>query len=245
MDTRSSDAFAVVKSMLPNNHSASAHEKYKCIVKTIAANRSLLEIGAGRRPLMTAAEIKEFKINYTANDYAESELNLIQFPVNQAVFDACGDLPVNYFNKFDVICSKMVQEHVKSGKIFYSNIFNLLRCGGIAINFHPTLFCPPFLINRMLPTQISDTILSSLSSDRNESNIPKFPAAYEFCYSLPRIETLIKEVGFSSVAIIPFYHHEYFKAFPVIRWIDDKISFWARTHDIRFFSSYAYTLVQK
>jgi hypothetical protein len=40
----------VIRSMLPDNHGNSAYRQYKSIVTALAANRRLLEIGAGRRP---------------------------------------------------------------------------------------------------------------------------------------------------------------------------------------------------
>jgi SAM-dependent methyltransferase len=143
MDAISED-LTVVSRMLPNTHRESAYLQYKSIVSALATNRSLLEIGAGRRPLMTSAEIKQQNIDYVANDIIKSEMDFIQFPVKKAVFDICGDLPPECLDSFDVICSKMVQEHVKSGNRLYHNIFRLLKSGGVAINFHPTLYYPHF-----------------------------------------------------------------------------------------------------
>lgn len=235
----------VVARMLPNSHRDSAYQQYKNIVHELATNRSLLEIGAGRRPLMTSAEIMQQNIDYTANDIIESELDLIPFPAKKAHFDSCGDLPREFLNSFDVICSKMVQEHVQSGERFYENIFSLLKAGGIAVNFHPTLYCPPFLVNRLLPEFISKSLVRIANPQRTDDNIPKFPATYELCYSTPRIERLIKQIGFSNVSIFPFYHHEYFQKIPLLRIFDDAISTWAQTRDIRLLSSYAYTVVKK
>jgi SAM-dependent methyltransferase len=235
------ETLAVIAHMLPNTHRDSAYLQYKNIVSTIATNRRLLEIGAGRRPLWTFTEIKEHNIDYVANDIVERELDRIPFPVKKAVFDCCGDLPRVFFNSFDVICSKMVQEHVKSGGNFYCNIFRLLKPGAVAINFHPTLYCPPFVINRILPDNISSFILRK----RTKEAIPKFPATYELCYSSCRTAKLIKNIGFSEVSIFPFYHHEYFKKIPLLRIFDDAISTWAQTRDIRLLSSYAYTVVKK
>jgi SAM-dependent methyltransferase len=239
------EAFAVVARMLPNTHRDSGYLQYKYIVSTLATNRNLLEIGAGRRPLWTSAEIKQRNISYVANDIVEGELDRIPFPVKKAVFDCCGELPRAFVNSFDVICSKMVQEHVKSGDNFYCNIFKLLKPGAVAINFHPTLYCPPFLINRILPGNVSRFILGLLTQERTGETIPKFPATYELCYSTHRTAKLIKKIGFSKVSIFPFYHHEYFKKIPLLRIFDDAVSTWAQTQDIRLLSSYAYTVVKK
>jgi hypothetical protein len=96
-----------IRSMLPDNHGNLAYRQYKSIVTALVANRRLLEIGAGRRPLLTLEEIKERNIRYTANDVMQNELNLIPFPVERAVFDSCGGIPPECAGCYDVICSKM------------------------------------------------------------------------------------------------------------------------------------------
>ena len=235
----------VIRSMLPDNHGNSAYRQYKSIVTALAANRRLLEIGAGRRPLVTLEEIKERNIRYTANDVMQNELNLIPFPVERAVFDSCGGIPPECAGCYDVICSKMVQEHVRNGEKFYSNILKLLSNGGVALNFHPTLYSPPFLINRAFPEHLTRAVLRFFKPERTVSNVPKFPARYELCNSLAATANVISKIGFSAVQIIPFYHHEYFASIPGLRSLDDALSEWARRRDVRALSSYAYTVVIK
>ena len=70
----------VIRGMLPDNHRDSAYRQYKNIVTALAPDRRLLEIGAGRRPLLTPEEIKARNIRYTANDIIAERLDLIPFP---------------------------------------------------------------------------------------------------------------------------------------------------------------------
>ena len=231
--------------MLPDNHRDSAYRQYKNIVAALAPNRRLLEIGAGRRPLLTPEEIKERNIRYTANDIIQNELDLIPFPVEKVAFDSCGTIPPEYTGCFDVICSKMVQEHVSNGEIFYSNILRLLSNGGVALNFHPTLYSLPFLINRAFPEHLTRMVLRFFKPERNGRKIPKFPARYELCYSTATTASIISRIGFSAVHIIPFYHHEYFAGIPGLRPLDDALSAWAYRRNVRTLSSYAYTVVIK
>ena len=239
------EALKVIRDMLPDNHRDSAYRRYKDIVTALAANRRLLEIGAGRRPLLTAEEIAQQAIRYTANDIVAGELERIPFPVDKAVFDSCGEVPAGLAGRFDVICSKMVQEHVSDGRRFYSNIRRLLSDGGVALNFHPTLYSPPFLINRAFPEQVTRTVLQFFKPERGSDGAPKFPATYELCYSSAQTEGAIRQIGFSAVHIIPFYHHEYFAGIPGLRVLDDAVSTWAQRRDVRLLSSYAYTIVVK
>jgi SAM-dependent methyltransferase len=239
------EALTVIRGMLPDNHRDSAYRQYKNIVTTLAANRRLLEIGAGRRPLLTPEEIKERNIRYTANDIIQNELDLIPFPVEKAAFDSCGAIPPEYTDCFDVICSKMVQEHVSNGKKFYGNILRLLSNGGVALNFHPPLYSLPFLINRAFPEHLTGAVLRLFRPERSSDNIPKFPAKYELCYSLAATANFIDKIGFSAVHIIPFYHHEYFAGIPGLRALDSALSAWACRRNVRAFSSYAFTVVIK
>jgi SAM-dependent methyltransferase len=243
--TAEPDALGVIRQMLPDNHRDSAYRRYKDIVTALAAGRRLLEIGAGRRPLLTPGEIERGNIYYTANDIMPAELDFIPFPVETAVFDSCGEVPAKCAGRFDVICSKMVQEHVSNGETFYRNILKLLAAGGVALNFHPTLYCPPFLINRAFPERMTRTLLRFFKPERNSGAAPKFPATYELCYSSPATAEAIGNIGFSAVHIIPFYHHEYFASIPGLRSLDNALSAWARRGDVRALSSYAYTVVIK
>ena len=239
------EALTVIRGMLADNHRDSAYRQYKNVVAALAANRRLLEIGAGRRPFLAPEEIEERGIRYTANDIVKRELDLIPFPVEKAVFDSCGEVPPECVGAFDIICSKMVQEHVSNGEKFYRNILKLLSDGGVALNFHPTLYSPPFLINRAFPENVTRPVLRFFKPERNTGNIPKFPATYELCYSSATTADMIREIGFSAVHIIPFYHHEYFDGIPGLRSLDDALSAWARRRDVRALSSYAYTVVMK
>ena len=239
------EPIGVIRDMLPDSHRDSAYRQYKSIVTALAAGSRLLEIGAGRRPLLTPEEIKALDIRYTANDIMAAELDLIPFPVETAVFDSCGEIPERCAGSFDVICSKMVQEHVSSGERFYRNILRLLSNGGVALNFHPTLYCPPFLINRAFPEHMTRAVLRFFKPERNSDDVPKFPAAYELCYSSAANANAIGKIGFSAVHIFPFYHHEYFAGIPGLRTLDEALSAWARRADVRALSSYAYTVVIK
>src|SRR5262245_66211837 len=87
------EALAVIRDMLPDNHRDSAYRRYKDIVAALAADRRLLEIGAGRRPLFTPAEIKARNIRYPANDIMQAELARIPFPVATAFIDSSATIP--------------------------------------------------------------------------------------------------------------------------------------------------------
>ena len=66
-------------------------------------------------------------IHYTTNDLSAEELEKApkEFATWQA--DLCNEETVkNHSKKYDLIFSRMVNEHVKDGKQYYKNIFEYI-----------------------------------------------------------------------------------------------------------------------
>lgn len=205
----------------------------------------VMEIGAGRNPLFSADEVAELNIDYVLNDVSERELSLAKIDAELLCFDFAGDGTVPDVAPFDIVFSRMVLEHVKSGGAYYRNILSVLRSGGVVLTFYPTLYSPPFLINRLTPEWLSAAVLKLFFPVRTDSGIPKFPARYSWCYSTERVRNRIKSFGYSTVAVVPFYGHNYFRSLPLIREIDRAVWRIARQRSYRALSSYAYSFCIK
>lgn len=224
-----------------------ASDHYKSTLQKLVQNderKSLLEIGGGRHPLFTPEEIMQLGIRYTVNDISAAELERIPEIYNKACFDISATIPEQH-EHHDLIFSRMVFEHVKDVEQAYQNVYQLLSKGGICINFHPTLYSPPFVLNQLLPERFSRKILAAFFKGRNDDHYPKFPAYYHWCYSTEKVAQKLRGIGFKEVHIAPFYGHSYFQKIPIIRTLDDKLSQWANRKDIRLLSSYAFTIVKK
>lgn len=204
---------------------------------------SVLEIGGGRSPLFDREESARSFSDYTVNDISQDELDRAPDYVHKICFDISGDAPDG--QTYDLVFSKTVFEHIEDASQAYKNVHKLLKPGGIALNLIPTLMCPPFVLNRLLPETLSRRILAFFFPARNDEEIPKFRAYYKWCYSTTRCEKRIGDVGFSEVRTVPFYGHAYFKGIPIVRQADNALSRFAKTKDIRLFSSYAYIVAQK
>jgi len=234
-----------IASLVKDNKSETAFASYKDVILAFSKGKSVLEIGAGRRPIFTAEEIEANDISYVANDIIKSELDLIPFHVEKAVFDIVGDIPQDFLGKFDFVFSKMVQEHVSSGEKYYKNIYKILSNDAVSLNFFPTLFHPFFTINYILPDKVSSIILRAINPYRNNHGIPKFPAYYQFCRSTDRQVERLKECGFREVYIIPFYGQHYLKEVPLLSSAADYMDNWFRSKNLKVFSSFAYSIVKK
>jgi hypothetical protein len=136
-------------------------------------------------------------------------------------------------------------EHVRDSKRAWRNMSQLLDANGVALAFIPTLFSPPFVINKIVPERVSGRILRSLFADRRHLR-PKFPAYYDRCYGAQaRLEPVIKACGFKEVLVVPFWTHGYFHRIPVLRFFDDQLQRLARHRDWRSLTSYAYLIARK
>lgn len=223
-----------------------AHHNYQeTIVKLVSAfdARKTLEIGGGRRPLFELADIKAMNLEYTTNDIAQSELDLAPSHLEKVCFDIGGAEPVS--GNYDIMFSRMVLEHVSNVGQAYRNIFNLLGDGGICINFHPTLFAFPFVVNKVIPDSLSTMMVNVLQDNRKTGEIPKFPAKYDWCHATAKQQEKLKQIGFSEVEIIPFWGHSYFRKIPPFQLFVDQYSKALASINSRRLAAFAFTIVRK
>lgn len=203
-----------------------------------------LEIGGGRDPTFTADEGAAHFARYTVNDIAQSELDRAPAYVEKRCFDIAGHtLPET--GSYDLIFSKMVFEHIPDAAQAYRNTCALLAPGGVALHFFPTLFSPPFILNKLLPERLSGPLLKFFFPFRNAGEYPKFPADYDWCYGTESNRARIQAMGFTEAAVLPFYGHGYFEIVPCLKQLDAALSRLAQRRDWRRLSSYAYMMVRK
>jgi 2-polyprenyl-3-methyl-5-hydroxy-6-metoxy-1,4-benzoquinol methylase len=205
----------------------SARNDFKRIVRELCASYEcpdVLEVGGGARPLFAREAWPTNLRSYTINDVSQLELDKAPPYFAKACFDIC-DPKEELAGRFDVIFSKHVAEHVSDGERMHRNVYDMLRPGGVAFHFFPTLYSLPMLVNWLIPEGLSRASLFLMRPGRREAN-SKFPALYSWCAgSNNTIREQIKSVGFSNVQVVRFYDHDYLKRFAVLRsvekaWVD-------------------------
>ncbi|MGI9303179.1 MAG: methyltransferase domain-containing protein [Gammaproteobacteria bacterium] len=225
-----------------------AWANYKAEVERLIVSKSrpdIIEIGAGRNPLFSELDLPENVGSYTLGDISRKELDLAPRLWNKSCFDICGDVS-SVTARFDVAFTRMLAEHVPDGYRFHSNVFSLLKPGGVAIHFMPTLFSPPFVINKVLPDRLSRKILSAFFSNRNDEEIPKFPAHYSMCYGKSaRLIKRYRSIGYTGVDVRTFYGHGYFSKIPILRELDDTMTNLAHKWSWTLFGAYAFVTLAK
>lgn len=241
----------VLAGLRPDIRSQWAWDNYQTTVEALArafALRDLIEIGGGRDPLMTPARVGHLGLRYTVNDISTEELRHAPDSFGKARFDICGSMTEAGIasESYDLAFSRMVFEHVRDGRAAWRNLCHILRPGGVALAFVPTLYALPYVANLIVPEWISARIVKALYPHRTDHADPKFPAHYSWCFSSERkMAPMLRDAGFSESLIVPFYGHAYFEKLPLAREIDEALTRLAIRFDWRVLTPYAYILARK
>ena len=242
---------SVMARLQPDIRSEWAWDNYQATIEALARAfdlHDLIEIGGGRDPLMTPGRVHELGVRYTVNDISAEELRHAPDGFGKACFDICGNMAGEGVaaGSCDLAFSRMVFEHVRDGRAAWRNLCHILRPGGVALAFVPTLYALPYVANLMVPEWLSDRIVKALYPHRTDHEDPKFPAYYSWCFSSEaRMAPMLRDVGFSESLVVPFYGHAYFEKLPVAREIDEALTKLAIRLDWRALTPYAYILARK
>lgn len=227
-----------------------AWDNYKPTILAAAHEYGLsrhLEIGAGRDPLFSPDELKNFEV--TLNDISEFELAQVGPEYRKVKCDIAADHAPDILGRgrYDFAYCRMVMEHVPDVARMWRNIYAVLAPGGMALSFFPTLYAPPFALNRVIPEKLSRPILEFIDRKRvPDGDDPKFLAYYDHCFSDERkLAPMLQDAGFLEITVLPFWGYSYFWKFPVLKQIDATFTRMAQARGWRSVSSFAYVIVRK
>lgn len=192
-------------------------EAYDSYYQTVKANTgklfSVLEIGGGAHPSIKNRE----NLTYTMVDPDESELNKAPDDILKIKGMVQGIQPNQ---KYDLIISKMVLEHVEDPDTFHQSVLGLLKPNGTAIHFFAGRHSLPALVNRMLPEFVGDTILKLLKN-RNLDESPKYEAYYRRTKGHTKSQIqYFKNLGFEIESYSSFVGHKYLIAIPIFGYLE-------------------------
>lgn len=203
----------------------------------------ILELGAGRRPSYTMGELPGTVRSYTVNDVSQDELDRLPAGYESACFDVSGDAS-NFGDRYDVVFSRFLAEHVPDGVAMHRNVHRVLKKGGTAFHLIPTLYALPFVLNKYIPEAVSEVLWSTFAPGKEYTK--KFPASYSACYSNPqRMTQMLRDIGYSEVTFKNFYGHFYYDRFPGLKQAHARFSALAAKHDWHIFGTYAYIFAVK
>ncbi len=209
--------------------------------------KSICEIGGGANPWLPVEFVEEHGIDYLIVDISETELAKADNRYRKMVLDitkpVTGELPA-----CDFVFSRMLAEHVSDPLSFHQNIYRILKPGGLAFHYFPTLFAPPFLLNWLLPETLSYWLLEKVQSGRQRGGKrSKFPAFYRWCRGPLRSQIArFEQLGYQIAHYHAFFGNEgYYKRIPPLAWLDRWFAAWLCRHPWPWLTSYAYLVLRK
>ncbi|MCA1707221.1 MAG: class I SAM-dependent methyltransferase [Actinobacteria bacterium] len=209
---------------------------------------SVLEIGSGANPTLSPAEIDGRGLRYTTNDRLASELAKADPAYKTLLLDMATASPDKLpLEAFDLVFSRMVNEHVADGERYYRNIFNVLRPGGVTAHCFSTLYALPFVVNRLLPEQLTSRVLNVIHP-RNRYQLDKFPAHYSWSRGpTKRMIERLSRLGYEVVEYRGYFGHDYYNH-PALRLVcamEEAKAKWLCRHPIPVLTSYAVVILRR
>ena len=208
----------------------------------------IAEVGAGANPTLPLDYIREQGLDYTLIDISETELAKAPEGYLKVVADA-GSRAFPVEGPFDFIFSNMLAEHVPDAEQFHRNLFQILRQGGLAFHYFPTLFSLPMVANKVFGDGLGLKIMNVLhpSLRAKEGKMAKFPAYYRWCFGpFAFQERRFSRVGFQVLEYRgTFGYHGYFQRYPRLLALHERLTQWCLRHPIPWFTSGAQVLLVK
>lgn len=151
---------------------------------------SVLDIGSGRHPAVPA-DRRPVDVEYVGLDLSGDEL-VAAGPeaYTQAVEADATVLQGELVDRFDLVISWQVLEHVRDLRQTIENVRLYLRPGGTFVALFSGSWSAFGIVNKVLPHKLGKRIVEPIMH-RKEANTPVFPAYYNQCYAsaLERIFT--------------------------------------------------------
>ena len=206
--------------------------------------RQVCDVGGGANPVLTIDQLQNNQVECTILDISNEELEKAPAGYRRLQQDIeARDFPLH--ECFDLVVTQMLAEHIHDGKVFHKNVYYLLKPGGIAVHFLPTLYSLPFVANKLIPERISSTLID-LFAPRERYQQGKFPAYYSWCYgpTWPMLR-MLRTIGFEIVEFRGLMGHSYFDRVPVIREFHRSLSRFMVMHPSPYLTSFAQVILRR
>ena len=228
-------------------HSDNEWNEYSAFVQRMVQEcgaRKICDVGGGANPVLSLQFVNDNQLDCTVLDISSTELEKAPKGYKKLVQDieAEGSGPTD---QFDLVVTKMMAEHLKNGRLFHKNIFSMLRPGGVAIHYFPTLYALPFLVNRLIPERLSSYMLD-VFLPRDRYQLGKFPAYYSWCYgpTSPMLK-MLTEIGYEIMQYRGFFGNTYYTRIPILRNLHRAYTQYLAKHPTPYLTSFAQVVLRK
>jgi SAM-dependent methyltransferase len=211
---------------------------------------SVLEIGSGANPTLSPAQVRELGVRYTTNDRSAGELAKADPAYETLLLDVAA--PSSFaglpHEAFDLVFSRMVNEHVADGERYHRDIFATLRPGGVAAHCFSTLYALPFVVNRVVPEGLAGRLLDVFNPREDPYMHDKFPARYSWSRGPTRRAIgRLTRLGYEVVEYRGYFGHPYYDrpALRPVRALEQAKADWLCRHPVPALTSYAVVVLRK
>jgi SAM-dependent methyltransferase len=207
---------------------------------------SVAELGGGANPIVGDAERWGFIQQRVVLDISADELAKAEGDVQTRVADLCQPIQGEE-GSYDLVFSKMLCEHLPNARVFHENCFKLLRPGGLSVHFFPTLYTLPFVINRLVPEDLTRSLLRKVQPGRLEDpKHQKFPAYYRWCTGpTKRAIKRYESAGFEVEQWDAAFGHLYYQRIPLLNSLERAKTSFLLQHPVRPLTSFATVVMRK
>lgn len=214
----------------------------QCIAASGA--RRICDIGGGANPFLDRQFLEREGLRCVVLDNSPAELAKAP-PAYELLVADIGAKNFRYDGpKFDLVFSRMLAEHIRDARQFHHNVHTLLAPRGWAVHCFPTLYAPPFLVNRLLPESLADRLLGWVQP-RDRFQHAKFPAYYHWCRGPSRRAMLrLQQIGYEVVEYRGLFGHPYYGQHGWLAHASHAVARFLLRHPRPFLTSYAYLAMQ-
>jgi len=205
--------------------------------------RRVCDVGGGAHPTLSLAEVQALNLEYTLLDISATELAKAPqgyVKLQADITEQIDRVPTGY----DLVVSTMLAEHVRNGETFHRNVRGILKAGGIACHFFPTLYALPLLMNSLIPERLSSWLLQWFNPV--DAYHLKFPAYYHWCRGPSRGQIRrLEDLGYAVLRYHGFFGHDYYLTVPLLKQLHAALARFLRAHPVPQWTSRALVVLQR
>lgn len=228
-------------------HSDNEWCEYSMLIQSLIQEyvaQKICDVGGGANPVLPLLFINENQLACTVLDISSVELEKAPKEYKKLVQDIEAENFVST-DQFDLVFTKMMAEHLKNGRLFHKNIFSMLKPGGVAVHYFPTLYALPFLVNKLVSERLSSFLLD-MFLPRDRYQLGKFPAYYSWCYGpIPSMLAMLTEIGYEIVQYKGFFGNIYYTRIPIFRNLHTAYTQYLTKHPSPYLTSFAQIILRK
>ena len=183
--------------------------RYSTVYRLVQPGMRVLDVGGGKWPLIDQITKQRLNLTITGLDISANELAAA--PPGSYDRTIVGDVAsVVLAERYDLILSQTVLEHVRDTRAAIANLSSALAEGGIMAHSLPCAYAGYTLLSRLLGNRLGPRLLWALYPESRSTS--GFRAYYREC-TPRRMQRVCEEAGLEQIEITPFFASEYFRFF--------------------------------